>query len=788
MSIAVLAVSFEAASKNKKPHAIEIPAINLDTSNSDFIRIGNNLGVLSDKANYAEISYVPEVNNGIYNIELHSFSEYSGRSNFELIVGGTTIGSFNTELLNEDKKSIKVIKVFQEIEMSEGELIKIRATNGSRNSKDYSQALWNKLIFIPISNDPGKAASALYSQRSEQEIESGPSLVNPRMPDGNGSVEISGELRQWHPVTLTMQGPFAHEQDLLPNPFLDYRMSVTFSHESGYPQYTVPGYFAADGNAVETSANKGTAWKAMLSPDKKGKWFYKVSFVKGKGVAVNPAEGEYLLPYQGVFGTFYVDESNKKGRDFRSKGRLQYVGHHLLRFAGSGDFFLKAGTDAPETILAYNDFDNTVALKASVPLKTWAPHAQDANHNDPTWQKGKGKNLLGAINYLAETGANAISFLTYNAGGDGDNVWPYVERNGKRHFDVSKLEQWDRIFTHAQEKGIYLHFKLQENELDDNRIGSKKKNGIVIESLDGGKLGLERKLYLREIIARYGHHLALNWNIGEENTQSYEEQRDMAEYILNVDAYDHNLIIHSFPSQQETVYQKLLGSQSVIMGASLQNHWSKAHQQTLRWITASSAAGKPWVVANDEQNPAGLGVPPDPGYKGFDGYAVDKSGKYNLHDIRKYTLWGNIMAGGAGVEYYFGYRLPENDLVAQDLRSRDLSWRYAGIAVKFFEENKIPLHRMRNLNSLVGNTTNNNEVYCLGNEGELYLVYLPKGGKQSIDLSKYKGEYSLTWFNPRKGGALMKGEITRVKAGGIINLGVPPKENLEDWLAVLKKL
>ena len=36
-------------------------------------------------------------------------------------------------------------------------------------------------------------------------------------------------------------------------------------------------------------------------------------------------------------------------------------------------------------------------------------------------------------------------------------------------------------------------------------------------------LGPERKLYCRELIARFGHNLALNWNLGEENTQSTEE-------------------------------------------------------------------------------------------------------------------------------------------------------------------------------------------------------------------------------------------------------------------------
>ena len=106
-----------------------------------------------------------------------------------------------------------------------------------------------------------------------------------------------------------------------------------------------------------------------------------------------------------------------------------------------------------------------------MPLHTFAPHVQDWRTGDPVWKDGKGKGLIGAVNYLASKGVNSISFLPYNAGGDGDNVWPFVARDDKFHYDVSKLDQWQIVFDHAQQKGIYLHFKLQENEIDDNVRG-----------------------------------------------------------------------------------------------------------------------------------------------------------------------------------------------------------------------------------------------------------------------------------------------------------------------------
>jgi len=606
-----------------------------------------------------------------------------------------------------------------------------------------------------------------------------------RQPDGDGAARITGDLKQWHKVTLNLAGPFAAETDTAPNPFTDYRLDVTFTHESGTPAYRVPGYFAADGDAANTSATAGTVWRAHVSPDKPGRWTYRVAFTRGPSVATaDPtATGIALAPFDGRTGTFTVAVTDKTGRDFRASGRLTYTGGHYLRHAGSDAPFLKAGADSPETLLAYTDFDDTIALKKNVPLKTWSPHLGDWRTGDPTWKYGKGKGLVGALNYLSAKGANSFSFLTYNAAGDGDNVWPFISRDEKFHYDCSKLDQWGVVFDHADQLGLFLHFKLQENENDDNRIGPERKPGLVPESFDGGLTGPERKLYLRELIARFGHHLALNWNLGEENTQSPEEQRAMAQFISDTDPYRHLIVIHSYPSQQNRVYEALLGHQSVLTGASTQNPWNRAHRQTLKWVRASAAAGRPWVVCNDEQNPANLGIPPDPGYQGFAGN--DNSGKpvgYDLHDIRKLTLWGTLMAGGAGVEYYFGYQLAENDLRLEDFRSRDRSWDYCRIALGFFRDHAIPLDRMTNADELVGNPEHDNSAYCLAEPGKLYLVYLPAGGTARLDLTSVSGDFSLTWFNPRDGGPLSLPE--KIPAGGKTVLTAP---SADDWLAVLRR-
>jgi hypothetical protein len=512
--------------------------------------------------------------------------------------------------------------------------------------------------------------------------------------------------------------------------------------------------------------------------------------VTGTGVAIDAAiNAKAVSPYDGARGSLQVLSSDKTGVDLRSRGRLDYVGQRYLRFSASGDYFLKLGADSPETLLAYAEFDGTSFTKPAGPLKTYAPHVRDWMPGDPSWQDGKGKGLIGAINYLASKQVNAISFLTYNAGGDGDNVWPFVTRTGKLHYDVSKLDQWQIVFDHAQQKGIYLHFKLQETENDDNvrggggpvRVGEAEP---VPESLDGGDLGPQRKLYLRELIARFGYLLALNWNLGEENTQTTDQQRAMIQYITSLDPYRHPIVVHTYPNTQDAVYSPLLGEQSALTGASLQNVYNLSHAQTLKWVRASERAGRPWVVANDEEGPPGAGVPPDPGYPGFTG-----NGAYSLHEIRKFTLWGTLLAGGAGVEYYFGYQFPDNDLLAENFRSRDTSWNYGRIALEFFTSkvNRIPFWEMHNVDELVGNNSYGNTRYAFAKTGELYLVYLPTGGAAELDLTDAPGAFTVNWFDPRNGGALKPDAVPSVMGGGRVTLGPPPGNPGEDWLAIVRR-
>jgi hypothetical protein len=570
---------------------------------------------------------------------------------------------------------------------------------------------------------------------------------------------VSGELKQWHKVTVTFDGPPASE-DGTPNPSLDYRLNVTFT--KGDESYNVPGHFAADGDAANSSATAGNKWRVHFAPNETGTWHYDVSFRRGSGIAVSDTDsaGESAGYMDGARGSFTVEASDKQGRDFRGKGRLRYVGQRYLQFARSGEFFLKCGADAPENLLAYRDFDGDFKQdgRNDQLIKDWAPHVDDWNEGDPSWQDGKGKGLIGAINYLATKGMNVFSFVTMNVAGDDHNVFPYTTYDERYRFDISKLDQWEIVFEHADRLGLYLHFKTQESE-----------NQTL---LDSGDVGVQRRLYYRELIARFGHHLALNWNLGEENgtwgldaAQTTEQRRAMAQYFFDHDPYNHHVVIHNGQP-----FDDLLGDSSRITGLSVQtNHpdFSQVHATVLHWLGRSEASGQPLVVAVDE-----------PGDHLHSLLTDQEDPEHD--DARKNALWGALLAGGAGVEWYFGYEHPHSDLTAQDWRSRDRMWDQCRVALEFFSNNAIPFWQMRNRNELSSAT----DSYVFGKQGEAYVVYLKHGEATTLDLANDRATFELHWFNPRTGEFV--GDQVDVTGGDAVSLRPPAERDGEDWIAYLR--
>ena len=590
--------------------------------------------------------------------------------------------------------------------------------------------------------------------------------------------DIRGELKKWHRIELVFDGPESSELDEN-NPFTNYRLDVTF--RSGDQIFQVPGFYAADGQAAESSAESGDKWAVRFTPNRVGQWTYEVSFKQGPDIAIAEADAsdESAGFMNGVSGSFIIADSDKTGVDNRAAGRLKYIGERYLQYKDAGTYFIKVGVDAPENLLAYDDIDATPNVLDF--RKDWNPHAgdYDAQGDAFLWQGQKGKNLMGAIKYLASENLNVFSFLTFNVDGDDRNVFPHLLKvspeayeqyaNDKKNveawenhihktrFDVSKLAQWERILAYAELQGMFLHFKTHETETD--------------HLMDKGVFGKESKLYYRELIARFGHHLAMNWNLGEENNQPIAEVIKAAEYVHTLDPYKHHLVIHTFPNDDDR-YASLVGDQSPLTGASLQlrdKNFRDVHQRVLKWRDKSEATGKSWALAVDEPGNARYALLPD---------AEDMK-----HDsARSHALWGTLMASGFGVEWYFGYNSPHSDLTCEDFRSRDLFWDQNRHARHFFE-NHIPFWEMNPADDLTSDTSS----YCLASTDKVYAVYRQRGGNSiNLNLGESGKQFSVSWFDPRNGGELQSGTVPSVAATGTVSLGSPPTDEHEDWVILIR--
>lgn len=582
----------------------------------------------------------------------------------------------------------------------------------------------------------------------------------PPPPPKPGSCSVRGSKRKWHRVEVLCDGPQASESS--EKTFTDYRMTVEF--KNGNRTVKVPGHFAANGNAANSGSSSGSKWRAYFMPTATGTWSYKVSMVSGNDVAINDAKGSTVGGINGRSGSFSVTGSNAPISDMRRQGRLvQRSGERYLRFEGTGDYFIDAGANSPENLLGFKDFDNTQKSSGGSCkgiLHSFQPHVKDWKSGDPTWKSGKGKGLVGLVNYLSGLDVNAMYFVAMSVNGDGCDSFPWTSYSGSRFkFDVSKLDQWEIVFGHMQRKGVMIHYVTQETE-NDQMLGG---------------LTRQRKLYYREIVSRFAHHPALQWNLGEENTNTPNEVRSFANYIRGVDPYNHPLVLHTYPSQKEERYAPLLGFGN-LNGPTLQfggipsSGSGTLYNVTREWIERSADAGRQWVVTATEAS--GNDAPtPNTG-------VTEKQ--------RVHWMWGNVMAGGGGIEWY----LKNNgvghayDLAVENLREFDAHWKQTGHLGRFFRE-IVQQQKGVNLQNLepANGLSSNGSDWVLADEGRAYIIFLRKGGSTSLTLPG-NGSYSVQWFNPRSGKLFNRASVS---GSGSKSLGGPPEQTGQDWVILVSK-
>lgn len=570
--------------------------------------------------------------------------------------------------------------------------------------------------------------------------------------EGAGLALIEGELKQYHKLTLTWEGPALSESETT---FRNYRLNVIFTAPSG-KIYRVPGYFAADGNAAETSAVSGNKWRCHFLALETGLWQYETTFRTGDEVALSTEDeaGSAIAPIDGDQGNFTIDMTDKSGKDFRSKGKLEYVGEHFMQWS-TGEYFMKIGSNSPENLFEYGGFDDSNSTR------TFPDHIADWTLVDPTWKGGEGKGIIGAINYLSIKGVNSQYFVLHRKE---ENATPWVDPAASYfNYDVSKMDQWQLVFDHMMEKGVMAHIVFSESQIQSI---------FEVESpSDDPSFSDARKLYFREVLARFGYLNAVTWNIGEENgwdrrsatigeegrPLTTAQQREFAAYIDGLAYYNDFITIHNGPSHDVRIFDRLLGQNS-LTGISMQGFFGnvvRSKGSTENYREESTNSGKKWVVYYDE---------------------AFEFGSLDIDRFRKNVLWSTLTAGGAGMEHY---ATEGKDVTLEDFRFYDAFFTQMRHAYDFYHDHAIPFHSMYNQDHLVSNG------WCHGTESSVYVIYMTADqlGNTTIDLSS---SYTIAWFNPREGGDLVEGTVARLEAGDAVHIGAPSISDDGDWVALLQ--
>lgn len=636
--------------------------------------------------------------------------------------------------------------------------------------KYVSNALLHIIVMFLVGTVSAHPFTSLVTSSNTSKIIGSSLSINGELEDFADLAVIDGDLLQYHKLTLTWDGPNLTEEDMT---FSDYRLDVIFTSPTG-KTYTVPGYFAADGNAGETSAISGNKWRCHFNALEIGEYTYEVSFRTGTNVAVgfDMNVGLPVAPVHGDTGTFTIGQTNKSGVDFRSKGKLEYVGEHFMRWT-NGEYFLKVGSNSPENLFEYGGFDDSNSTR------TFPDHIADWNVGDPTWKGSEGQGIIGVMNYLTSKGINSQYFVMHRKG---ERATPWSSPSTSyATYDVSKLDQWQIVMDHMTEKGLMAHLVFSE---------STNQSIFEVDSPSGDPSFSDvRKIYFREIVARFGYLNAVTWNIGEENGWdrrslewtgeearglTIQQQLDFATYIDELAYYDDFITVHNGHSTDTRIFDQLQGDNS-FTGISMQGFFNvdnlnveRSKRSTEQYLNESTLSGKKWVVYYDE------------------GFSFDPFPQNPLY-FRQNVLWPTLTSGGAGIEHFTTRDTDTDgnqivyDVILEDLRFSEVPFTQMQHAYDFYIDNAIPFQNMYNQDEIVDNG------WCHGDNYKNYVIYVLAGdaGTTTIDLVT---DYEVKWYNPRTGGPLVDGTVTILAAGTDLDIGFPPSELDSDWVIYLKSV
>jgi len=166
------------------------------------------------------------------------------------------------------------------------------------------------------------------------------------------------------------------------------------------------------------------------------------------------------------------------------------------------------------------------------------------------------------------------------------------------------------------------------------------------------------------------------------------------------------------------------------------------------------------------------------GYEYLRGHSTENKQVHHTDKVR-HSSWRIVCAGGyfaAGFHGTIGHSDVWNRIDAPNLYTFVVQDEGAaaqlGALYDFFTA--LPFWRLQPFDGVTGEA-----AVALAELSQVYVVYLPRGGKTTVDLNKVKGGLAARWFNPRSG---KYGEPFTVTGGANANFSAPDNN---DWTLLL---
>jgi hypothetical protein len=448
-----------------------------------------------------------------------------------------------------------------------------------------------------------------------------------------------------------------------------------------------------------------------------------------------PTAGDYryLLEYRHgsdrktASGTFHAFKGNRRGP---IRADAKYPWHFV--WEGTGEHYFFNGTTA-YWLMGWSD---EKVIQSSIERL----HRLKINRMRVT-VAGRTNNLHGEPVMVAD---NWTTFIT---------PWPAKLAKDIYHpgFDYSRFylphwQRFDQILRFARDRDMVISLVLDMNDSESHPDAESE----------------DERRFQRYTVARFGAFSNITWDLGDDLDQFRSDAwtHKTGELIEKWDPYHHLATSHPIDYRHQDLTSSWFGFTSF-------QEWSRQqHKFMLLQRRRQKALGRIIPQTNEEY-----------GYE--DHYPLWSQGLgSDSADVLRRTAWDIVMAGGyqtTGESARRGTNIwPDTGggwLNGRGDETMTMLQGYAHMVDFFtsFEWWKTEPH-----DELVSKG-----AYCLANPGEIYAVYLPRGGKVTIKLKR--GTYQAEWFGPATGQSLVVGTAN----SSAWTSPLAPDDN--DWALLLRR-